>query len=381
MTYCLGWKSDSAVYLIADSVVESDETPRLSKSSFGEKHASLEGRLSGRHVQEATLKLFDLGPCAVTFSGSVTAGRRMIKQMESEIAKGRDSQTAFANATRDDNLMRHVKAMMVHAVKNAPQLAVYNENEDGTIRWDADLGQIGSIKDAFQELTTKCLEGIRFTPEIPQRHLVQALALVQSYGIHTYLLEDGVGGSYCGLYLDQSGIHWQPDTLYVVADPCFEAIGLVGSFARRNVFCLFSSLCEAGKIVFASPEHNESGELFRQRFTDVERAVEQKHEEAIFDYVTIFNTSKHIAVTVELLGQQEHELLKVETHPSTPRTTGVFWSPLLQSRLDTIIEPTDYDGEPHDLCLQFFPYRPLRRGFSEEELAELRRLGIQPKER
>ncbi|WP_146577826.1 hypothetical protein [Neorhodopirellula pilleata] len=301
--------------------------------------------------------------------------------MRSEIADGQDSQTAFESATRDDALKRQVKALMAYTVESSPRLAVFNEDEDGTVCWNADSAQIGSIGDAFRDLTNKCLEGIRSTPDISARHLVQTLALVQSYGIHSYLLEDGVGGSFCGLYVDQSGVHWQPDTLYAVIDPNLESVGIVGAFARRNVFCLFSSLCEAGSIVFAYPEHNESGELFRQRFSDVVREVEQKHEEARFDFVTVFNTVKHVVVTIEMLGHQEHELLMVEAHPTAPRTTGVFWSPPLQSLLDTIIEPADYDGEPHDLCLQFFPYRPLRRGFSQEELDELRREGLQPKVR
>lgn len=381
MTYCVGWKSDSAVYLVADSAVESDEPPRLSHSSFGEKHASLQGRQAGRHVQEEALKLYDLGPCGVTFSGSVDAGRRMIDFMRNEIAEGRDSKSAFASATRNDGLKRKVKALMAYSVGNTPRLAAFNENEDGKVRWNADSAHIGSISDAYVDLTEKCISGIRSTPAIPERQLAQTLALVQSYGIHRYLLEEGVGGCFCGLYVDQSGVHWQPDTLYVVTHSDFNSIGMVGVFARRNVLCLFSSLCEAGKIVFASPELNESGELLRQRFSEIERQVEQKHEAAIFDYVTIFNTAKHVAVTVELIGNQEHALLKVESHPEVPRSTGVFWSPQLQSLLNTICEPADYEGEPHDLSLKFFPYRPLRQRFSLEELADLRREGRQPEER
>ncbi len=286
---------------------------------------------------------------------------------------------AFETATQALDLKRKIKALLAYTVGSKPRLAAFNENEDGKIHWNTESAHIGSISDGFIELTEKCISGIRSTPDVPPRRLVQTLALVQSYGIHRYLLEEGVGGCFSGLYVDQQGIHWQPDTLYLVTNPDLDQAGLVGSFARRNVLCLFSSLCEAGKIVFASPELNESGELLRQRYTAIERQVEQKHEEANFDYVTVFNTAKHVAVTVELLGHHAHELLIVEPHPETPRTTGIFWSPQLLAHLDTISEPADYDGVPHDLCLKFFPYRPPPTTPSPEELENLRRETLQSK--
>ena len=111
--------------------------------------------------------------------------------------------------------------------------------------------------------------------------------MLQSYGIHDYLIENGVGGGFCGLYMDQSGIHWQPDILYLVVHPQLKDVGMVGSFGRTNIWCLFSSMTRAGRLVFAHEKRDESGELYRQRVMPVVLALEEKNDRGEFDYIVV----------------------------------------------------------------------------------------------
>ena len=60
--------------------------------------------------------------------------------------------------------------------------------------------------------------------------------------------------------------------LYLVVHPQLKDAGMVGSFGRTNIWCLFSSMTRAGRLVFAHEKRDESGELYRQRVMPVVRA-------------------------------------------------------------------------------------------------------------
>jgi hypothetical protein len=369
MTYCVGWKSQSAVFLAADSAETSFDEPKLKLSTMGEKHSTLRGQTDGPFVQESALKLHDFGQCAVTFAGDCGDGYRVIGNMKQALARGATALDAFADSIIDRTGAQVILAFMDD---NRPMLAVWNADGDATLRVDVNRIQLGTINDDYRALTSKMLDTILGFPDHSNRILALTLSLLQSYGIHDYLIERGIGGAFCGLYVDSEGVKWQPDMLCLIAHPRLTNVDSVGSFARDGVWCLFNSATEAGTIVIGNRRENESGEICRQRMQDVRLAFSQRNEEAQFDFVTVLNTGHHVASVIELLGHREHELLTLGKHPSIPRTLEVFWSPRLQDLYTTIVEPAGYDGPPHDLCIQFSPYKPPQSALGERDQDALR---------
>jgi hypothetical protein len=372
MTYCIAWKSESAVFLAADAAITSDAAPELERSTFGEKHGRLGGRMGGPYVKEEALKLHVIRDCAVTFSGTVSVGDKIISEMDAALAGGAGPLEAFSNATAARDPNSYVKMILAYRHLGLPRLATYNASGDRQVTEDVERVFFGSMKDSYDELTEKFLGTFLALQATPQRILAQALGLLQSYGIHDYLIEDGVGGGFCGMYVDPSGVHWQPDIFYVVAHPQLTDVGGVGSFARDNVWCLFSSLTTAGKIVFAHQAEGESGELYRQRVSPIARCLEEKHDRCEFDYVIVLNTSQHIVCVIELLGQREHDLLVVEPHPTLNGTLGIYWSPRVQGLFDTIVVPEGCPVSPDHICVQFIPYRPLANALSPDLRRDMR---------
>jgi hypothetical protein len=372
MTYCIAWKSESSVFMAADAAITSEDAPQVERSSFGEKHSRIGGRKDTPYVKEETLKIRTIGDCAVTFAGSVSVGRRVISDMDRAIAKGVAPVESFKAATTSNDPNGRVQMILAYRHDGTPMLATYNVQEDRLVLPDVKLAQCGSMKSGYHELTSKYIDAFLAIRDAPHRILIQALGLLQSYGIHDYLIEHGVGGGFCGLYLDKEGLHWQPDILYVVAHPELQDVGMVGSFARDNVWCLFSSMTTVGAITFAYKQIGESGELYRQRVSPITRILEEKHDRCDFDYAVFLSSGKHSVTVVELLGHQEHDLLIVKPHPGSEASVGIYWSPQLQDMLDEITEPENYSGLPHDITVRFIPYRQMNSPLPSELRDELR---------
>ena len=288
------------------------------------------------------------------------------------MASGDKPLQAFSNATVGNDPDSDVTMILAYRQDGQPRLATYNANGDRRVQDDVERVQCGSMKAGYHDLTERHLRAFSSIGDSPQRTLVQALGLLQSYGIHDYLIEHGVGGGFCGLYLDQDGIHWQPDILYVVVHPQLADFGFVGSFARNNIWCLFSSMTTAGGLVFAHMKEDESGELYRQRVSPIVRALEEKNDRGEFDFITVLSTGQHVVSVIEMLGRLEHALLMVEPVSEVPGRLGIYWSPQLQSLLDRIIEPEGYSGPPHDMTVSFRPYRLPTETLVPEFRAELR---------
>lgn len=371
MTYCIGVKSAEVVYLAADSAVTSSDEPRIERTSFGEKHSMYRGPSTGRYVQEGKLKLYSMDRVAITFSGDVDVGEFVVRQLQSAIAAGNDLFAAFNEATSSRAVAEKAKFVLAFLRNGMPTLAE-STPEGATIHEnDGTLIQFGSINSAYQDLTRKLVDSIRERSTSPPRFIAQLLAILQSYGTHDYLIEQGVGGGFCGLYLDHHGVHWQPDMFYSIIHPQLETVGYVGSLVREEVWCLFTTLISECPI-FAHRRDNESAEIARQRVSDVSYELTEKFDNGVFDYAAILNIGRHIVCVVEMLGNRDHELIRIEPHPKIQNTLGVYWSPELLSKINTIPQQEGVDEPPRDFCLWFLPYRVPLTELSSQLRDELR---------
>jgi hypothetical protein len=94
MTYCLGWKTQTCAYLVADTAVTSPRAPSTLRSSFGEAHVSK----ATKNVEEGALKIISARGAGITFSGNATLGRAVVDTFRMALAAGRAPRPALETA-------------------------------------------------------------------------------------------------------------------------------------------------------------------------------------------------------------------------------------------------------------------------------------------
>ena len=218
MTYCCGWQSNSAAFVIADAAVTSPGiTKPEDRTSFGELHAQGVDRC----VEEAALKVNPIGCTAVTFAGSSMAGRLIEEYFALELNAGVSPSAALEKVLDSSdlrNLRSKVQLIAAYHDEGHPRLISWNAGGNGAVLGHFHIVQVGSVEDVYRRITNYLLGRVRKLNLDPTRELVNALALCQSYGSFFYLMEQGIGGVFSGAYVDASGFHWQPDILYVRLD-------------------------------------------------------------------------------------------------------------------------------------------------------------------
>ncbi len=95
MTYCCGWISKSAAFLIADGAITSAVTLIVDEhSSFGE----LSAQVGTSTVEERSLKLDAIGSTGFTFAGNVAIGRAVEASYAAQIKCGASPKDALEAA-------------------------------------------------------------------------------------------------------------------------------------------------------------------------------------------------------------------------------------------------------------------------------------------
>ena len=98
MTYVLAWKTDSEVFLTADSALTTThpnpDGHHLERSSFGEEHIFESDRI----VEERALKLFLQNNIAVAIAGRYDTAIQMVKSFYEGLASGSPPKRALDDA-------------------------------------------------------------------------------------------------------------------------------------------------------------------------------------------------------------------------------------------------------------------------------------------
>jgi hypothetical protein len=352
MTYCVASKGDFSVVMAADSARTGDEPPRMRHSSFGEPHGPLDADGPQRFVQEGKLKIEVIGDCAVTYAGAVHEIDPFIQEFKlwkrDRPALAAFKETAAAQPPCTSQII------LGYVDDGEPKIATFNSRLDGQVEDDVDFAEFGNLDEMHRKLTKTYLTAFAEQSNDPIQILVNTLALLQSYGIHNYLISDGVGGGFCGVALNHAGVHWQPDILYLVANEELTTVGMVGSFARDNLWCLFSSMGEAGSVVFGHEREEEATE----KLTDFIGQMEDKHDGGRFEYICVLSLKPHSIVVIEMQENRHHRLIYVDPLRDIEKTLGVFWSPMLLEMVGSIALPEGQTVDPDHITVRYIPYWP-----------------------
>lgn len=220
MTYCLGFKTDNAAFVVADAVgtIRGGDVALINPvSSFGETHIARDDRI----VEERCLKVMNFKVATFAFAGDYHRGQPFAEAYQAALKAGLPPEVAFQRAANSivplptNKALRAVTAFF----DGSPRLFSFNARGDQGIHEEEKIVQLGSLPDdstafRFSESLGHYVAEHRHGMS-PLNLLVGALGVCQSYCIHDGLLDRGVGGAFSGQVAMKDGVRWQPDIEYV----------------------------------------------------------------------------------------------------------------------------------------------------------------------
>lgn len=310
MTYCLAWKTKSAIFLLADSSVTLNKSLKKTYSSFGE----LQGSQGDISVVESLLKINPLRKnVAIAFAGDVRVANSIIDTIRVLLDSGESCRKALEKAIANNSPIpssRSVSIILAYYENQFPMLAHFNSQQPQKIIDVEDVIQIGSMGSYYPEFSARMIRSFIGGTSKPENILAAITAVVQTYGIHAVLSEMYVGGAFFGLFIDQYGLNWQEDTTYIIY---YDRRGVpnIGGFitvgVRDNVLFAASSLTNETKFMTShvSAENANSwiGE-WQERILDI---LKSYHSE----YYVFISTQHRITSIVRTYGNITNEYFQI----------------------------------------------------------------------
>jgi hypothetical protein len=265
MTYVAAWKAHGVVFIVSDTATTISSSTEVSLSnvlgdytSFSERNFSKPGTL----VHEGTLKLINLGTAIIGFAGDISTANAMVGSIRALLKSGHSARDAFrVTVSSFVPLPKPLQTALIIAYPTVDGPVALVFNEDGTQRTEelseGCLAQLGRLPDLLRDLTERFLNWQYGIHEQPSRLLSTTIAMLQSYGLRTPLLEHGVGGAITGAFVTLDRIQWQADTLTLLADSSSRLAGMVSGGVRGNALVVRSSN-EQSLRVFANESSCDS---------------------------------------------------------------------------------------------------------------------------
>ncbi|MDT7523084.1 hypothetical protein RAE21_11775 [Rhodoferax sp. TBRC 17198] len=380
MTYCVGLRTKKGVFIAADSVFSS-ATPSTYMAAasnttvFGEQQGNV-GLNSLRYVSEEGLKVSVGDGAVVGFAGDVDTARALTQAY----FDGRKSSLGHRDAVNVALLSvtpceGKSEVLFAFYEGETPCLLLVDTSNQSTHDVEG-LVQLGSeLSSGQHEWTAKfvtsflrLLDQLGPHPLHTERMFTNLVALLQSYGVHDYLLKYGVGGAFVAAWVTPAGARWQGDHLYQIHGeiPVFED-PMCATMVRDDLLCLINNQTNSNKLVgWARPSH--SPEETNARGDAALKTCLAAWDSGTFDYFISINSAKHIVTIVEMRGNQHHALVSLHVSHIAERL-GIVWTMELIARANTIA----LDGEPDSghMTVNFFPFQEL----STEEQFEREQFG------
>lgn len=223
MSYVIGWKTNESIFISCDTALTSigtDQKLDFELSSFGEAHL-IDGNVK---VTEGMLKLFQISNnLLIGFAGDNNVAFDTINTLKILFEMKECSiddlieviKKATDSCVPDDN-ENDIALIIGYCSKATLALLSYNYDGKHEIIQHEGLVQIGSISKDYRELTEIFVNTFVQHPLPDDEQLITINSIVQSYGIHDYLIEQGVGGIITGAMVNKFGIQWQKDTSHLI---------------------------------------------------------------------------------------------------------------------------------------------------------------------
>lgn len=360
MTFIIGWKSRGHAFLCADSASTSRRNDAIAPStSFGEATVNN----PGLQVQESALKLVNLGRAIVAIAGDYATSKKILITLADELRHVSDIFDALAISIGEvmvDSRSQPVSLMLAAPADPEPLLFAYDSAQavDVVHRLEEPMGvSFGSLTGLPREHAQSFISEFMSLDPLPQLHC--ALGVVQALGINTNLLEQFVGGAFCGVCVDRSSMRWQGDTLFVVRQPGAYWCKQVVCCIRANALLIESGVTGTTKLL---------AEALSGGVSDYHRtcAIDELREMIVgsrYDYVTFLTAGMPVCVVVAMEKHHESKHLRMPSGSlkALPGDVPLHCQFQLSGELMRAIDWASPDGvTPESLkraCF-YFPYIP-----------------------
>lgn len=233
MTYCLAWKKDQNVYMIADTAVsETCDKIKTNINTFGE----VQGLYGKYYVQEGQLKIFKISSnLAISYSGNVAQAMEIIEAVYNTFDK-----------LNINELMRSIEnSYCTYAVT---MIFIFSKSQGNSHIYlfsngrfsECDYAEIGSgqnisffsddIRSIINELYSNKIE--------KEYYLSIVISSIQCYILKNNSFSQGVGGVVTGIVLNNT-LKWFRDTEYYLFDEDILESKTMSVIVRNN--SIFSS--------------------------------------------------------------------------------------------------------------------------------------------
>ncbi|SDI41649.1 hypothetical protein SAMN04487975_11680 [Planococcus glaciei] len=258
MTYCVAWKSNNEIYVLADSLTSSESESEFNYESPFSSMGEVYGQYDTNYIGETDTKIYYIENIVVAFSGVINVFSQVKETIE-----------LLGKTTCIELIVNSLKEIvgdsdLIIAIKNEEDNRLYHLNKLG-FKEVNDFIAIGSGSD-ITELNNLMREFFlnEMDPEYePQKKVSAATAYIQMLSLKNNYLNVGVGGTFCGVCIHEK-IEWNDDFLYFLYDEKFEVKKLINVIIRKNTIITgsdFTGLTKAFKYKYLS--ENEGRKMLR----------------------------------------------------------------------------------------------------------------------
>lgn len=273
VTYCIGYKSATSVFLIADSIITSGKKEEIEEAfgdftTFGESVANDE-----LTVQERTMKVYKLpSNVLVTFAGDVSIAREALSIYKKQLQEGFSPIEAFEFVIAAGPFP-NIELLIGFIENEQPKLYSYNFNKNGLLKEEHGPVHLGSGRD-HEFLTRKTELFSEFIIEesfSDGKQLVYMLAFLQNFAMKNQMIPLGVGGFFYGGFVNINGVQRMSNTTYLM-------YAVTEKNGERKLYLNYQiSLTRKGDLLLVSSTFVDHERLF----------IEEIDEEDVYDINTL----------------------------------------------------------------------------------------------
>jgi SEC-C motif len=359
MTYCIGFKKESTVCLVADSAVTGPQ-PDRSHTSFGELQVT-----AHQGISERVLKIFRFPEAALTFPGNMALVQHFVEQFATRTGTGVPVAQAFEESAATLTPLRvpsDLQAIFAYCSPSCGRLLSFNAAHDQRVSEHQDLVQIGAADPGRRQLTVEALETLSKINLNPIQTMVALVAYCQSHAVHQYLLPTGIGGGFCGISTDTASVRWQPDVAYQFYRPEYfnrvpglPPLETVLACVHEDVFVLRSSVVSKSVRAMTNSRLGESPAAAQVRADAAIRYSKDVVLQRGAAYLAFLCTAFPTTALCDVRGHPVHK--NIIQLPAIEANGAISVNVVIYEELARILRDPP-QGRPRFLFVQFDPIHP-----------------------
>jgi len=378
MTYSVAWKTGTAAFIVTDSAVT---TPQGNNNfdenvttSFRERQGKQD---AGNYVYESAYKIFSQSGIAYSLAGDASFGSEFISDIAFRVEMGFDLDAAINGAISNypDFKCKPAIEVAVAFYDEQPKVITiknkrtkFVELEDGLVLTGSPTKELIEYTNKFYSVFMEDYLKVPLGSVTDEELLVKMISLLQSFGIHNYTIENGIGGAYTGISVKSSGVEYQPDLCYLISgeNPAFDSQKVAAVNANEHSVCIINT--DISDIVISNYNSNVKDSC---RLCLLESS-RKKFDNGTYKYFILMNTFCHVVCIVNMNFSRDHFFLHVDVREDKEGTLGLVISAGLQKMLNDGYEVPRAIQDTTFYCIPFIPVTEDKIKFIRSEIVKLR---------